>query len=152
MNTHIKKNNNWIDDLDVELYHYNCNGYDFLIHKDRSNHKYIQKIKISDNVYRYFYTQEELDAYLAKNADQDGDMTDRRANKVANMKNIDATGRPQVAQAIHDLFDEDFTVDGAKYQKKGTISMTSEAIKKQIDNTVRDGQKFLANFLKNLGF
>jgi hypothetical protein len=147
----MQKKNNHINDSDTELYHYNCNGYDFLIHKDRANHKYIQKLKISDNVYRYFYTQEELDAYLAKNADRDGDMTDKQANKVANMKNLDVLGRFRPAQAIHDLFDEDFTVDGTKYQKKGTISTTSEAVKKQIDNTLRDGQKFLANFLKNLG-
>lgn len=34
-----------------------------LIHKDRANHKYVAKVHVN-NGWRYFYSQEEYDAYM----------------------------------------------------------------------------------------
>ncbi len=36
----------------------------YLMHKDRKKHKYVAKIKNSNGKYRYFYTNEEYEAYL----------------------------------------------------------------------------------------
>ena len=39
---------------------------EYLSHEDRKKHKYVAKIKLGKNKYRYFYTKKEYDAYLHK--------------------------------------------------------------------------------------
>lgn len=78
---------------------------EYLSHEDRKKHKYVAKIKLGKNKYRYFYTKKEYDAYLYKKkavddisnkaksaADNIGDKIKKASNFVNSKKNRTISG------------------------------------------------------------
>ena len=57
---------------------------EYLSHEDRKKHKYVAKIKLGKNKYRYFYTKKEYDAYLHKKKAV-GDISNKAKSVVDNI-------------------------------------------------------------------
>ena len=58
---------------------------EYLSHEDRKKHKYVAKIKLGKNKYRYFYTKKEYGAYLHKKKAV-GDISNKAKSVVDNIR------------------------------------------------------------------
>lgn len=142
--------------VETEMYHYEANGVNFIIHKE---HKYVAKVDLGNGRYRYFYDMDEYDRYMQNQSGHEGENLVDQAFKVTNNGtggiSRDTSDRiandrfnRRDANFFSSLFDSNIKVDGKTYySREGRLTKKGREIKEGVSGAVEKGAKFFQNLL-----
>ena len=111
-----------------------------LIHKDRANHKYVAKVAVN-NGWRYFYSQEEYDAYMNRGQSNSNKKSDTQKTQPKDRWKPEAKKNQTSAKdlALHPVRSvKKFIGDSVRYD----LELGSDAFKESWDR----GKAFMAAF------
>jgi len=123
------------------MYFYSSKNDNYIIHYTESanrykKYKYIAKVDLGNGVYRYFYDQDEWDAYK-KRAQKQADKEYNTALSKAN-RSHDDEGALDATKVVNAKYAALEKATKQEYSKLDTIA-----------NTVRDGAEFVSNNLNS---
>ena len=107
-----------------------------IIHSDaRKNHKYIYRVKVDDDKYMYFYTQDELDNYMNRKS---GVRRDSEIDKI-NLQDKDSETKSQK---------DDYKI-GKKLNKKRIKKRTKKRTKNKVNEAAKLGKKAISKIINS---
>ena len=139
--------NDYYIDTDENGNHYLCHGIDW------KNHKYIKKIG-EGKLARYFYTPEELKAYLhavATRMQQTGETAKDAGAKVAATMQTGANTAKSVASGTAIKVSDTAKAVAQKVQEKAAVNMPNKAVTRtNVDNRQGDSERNIQSVIKDV--